>query len=565
MNNPILDQKTLDLILTNKTARLDLVTKSHKAFFATYFPHYLEYPSADIHHELFDITQDPGNKFAIILTFRGSGKSTIVSLSYALWAILGFQQKHFVVLVTKTQDQAKKLIDAIKREFETNKLLQNDFGKVHEESSPWNSTALTFANQTAQITAISIDQAMRGMRFQNFRPDLIILDDIEDSASVRTVASRDRLEEWLEKDLLPAGDVNTRTILVGNNLHPDSLPSRLINKVQAGQFDARVVKCPLVDENGNCAWLGKFPTKEKLNEFRNSFPSDRTWRQEFLLQPVLSDEQVVEEKHIQFYDKIKTNRGGYDHAAIGIDLACSTSPKADKTAMVSARVVGCGDKMKIYILPSIVNSRLEIHNSLNECLLLMKRIDPNGHDGKRDVRVYVESVGFQKTFVQQLMSRNVRRVEEFYPNSMGDKRERLFVASDLIKSGQVLFPRVGAEELIQQLIYFGIERYDDLVDAFTTLVAKAIENNPKHRTFGVAVGNMNEIMTAEQLRQERESQRLEQEVHMQAWDYQIYLNELHKQGKVPDLHTSPNLNHDDEIEDDVGDYKEVDSAETNDE
>ena len=73
---------------------------------------------------------------------------------------------------------------------------------------------------------------------------------------------------------------------------------------------------------------------------------------------------------------------------------------------------------------------------------------------------------------------------------------------------------------------------------------------------------MNEIMTAEQLRQERESQRLEQEVHMQAWDYQIYLNELHKQGKVPDLHTPPNLNHNDGVEDDVGDYEEEEPTET---
>lgn len=525
----------MNLILNNKAARLALVSKSHRAFFATYFPHYVTYPCADIHQALFDITEDPNNKFAVILTFRGSGKSTIVSLSYALWAILGCQHRHLVVLVAKTQEQAKKLLDAIKRELETNKLLQNDFGKIHEESTPWNSTALTFNDQNAQITAISIDQAMRGMRFQNFRPDLIILDDIEDSASVRTLASRDRLQEWLEKDLLPAGDIGTRTLLVGNNLHPDSLPNRIIDRVQSGQFDAKIIKCPLVDDQGVCAWPGKFPTKQSLDDYRKTFPSDRTWMQELLLQPVLSDEQIVEEKHIQYYDAIPSDPMGYCYAAIGIDLACSLGARADKTAMVTARVVGCGDQMKIHILSVITNERMEINESLNRCLSIMGRIDPDGRDGKSAVRVFVESVAFQKTFVQQLASRGVKRVEEFFPNSVGDKRERLFVTADLIKSGQVLFPRAGAEDLIHQLIYFGVERYDDLTDALTTLVAKAIEHNPKHRDFGVLSGNLRKIYLPGEREKEAESERYNADIWDGAVDYFADLQELHMRGEVPDL------------------------------
>src|SRR5690242_2388446 len=105
MSNQFLDQKTMNLILSNKAARLMLVNKSHRNFFATYFPHYLTYPCADIHQRLFDLTEDANNKFAVGQTFRGSGKSTIVSLSYALWAVLGCQQKHLVVLVAKTQEQ----------------------------------------------------------------------------------------------------------------------------------------------------------------------------------------------------------------------------------------------------------------------------------------------------------------------------------------------------------------------------------------------------------------------------------------------------------------------------
>lgn len=522
----------MKLILNSKKARLDLTSKSHRAFFATYFSGYLKYPCADLHNDLLNVTEDQSNTFAIIMTFRGSGKSTYISLSYALWSILGCQQKHFVVLVAKTQEQAKRLLDTIKREVETNELLRGDFGGVNEEATPWNSTALTFPKYNAQITAISIDQAMRGMRFSNYRPDVIILDDIEDAASVRTVESRDRLAEWFDKDLLPAGDVGTRVILVGNNLHPDSLPNRIIDRVQNGQFNARVIKCPLVNERGECAWPGKFPTKESLETFRKSFTSERTWRQEFLLQPVLSEEAIIEERQIQYYDKFPDDEDSV-YVAIGIDLACSTAKTADKTAMVCARVYGKGEDMRIFLLPSTVNERLEIHGSLKRCADLARRINLSGNDGRGSVRVFAESVGFQKTFAQQLKSSGWRKVEEFNPSQYGDKRERLYVAADLVKSGQILFPRHGLEELIGQIIAFGVERYDDLVDAFTTLILKAIENNPKNSTIGIYVGDLTRIYTPEEIKIMQDNDRRWHRTQMEGAEYQMYLHEIHARGEVP--------------------------------
>lgn len=520
------------LILSNKKARLDLTSKSHRAFFATYFSNYLKHPCSDLHHDLLNVTEDQSNTFAIIMTFRGSGKSTYISLSYALWSILGHQQKHFVVLVAKTQEQARRLLDTIKREVETNDLLRGDFGGVDEEATPWNSTALTFPKYNAQITAISIDQAMRGMRFSNYRPDVIILDDIEDAASVRTIESRDRLAEWFDKDLLPAGDVGTRVILVGNNLHPDSLPNRIIDRVQNGQFEARVIKCPLVNERGECAWPGKFPTKESLDVFRKSFTSERTWRQEFLLQPVLSEEAIIEERQIQYYDDLPEDEDRV-YVAIGIDLACSTAKTADKTAMVCARVYGKGEEMRIFLLPYVANERLEIHGSLKRCADLARRISLGGNDGRGSVRVFAESVGFQKTFAQQLKSGGWRRVEEFNPSQYGDKRERLYIAADLVKSGQVQFPKHGLEELVGQIISFGVERYDDLVDAFTTLILRAIENNPKNSSIGFYAGNLDRIYSLEEIKVIEDNDRRLRRKQSEGADYQVYLHNIHARGEVP--------------------------------
>ena len=41
----------------------------------------------------------------------------------------------------------------------------------------------------------------------------------------------------------------------------------------------------------------------------------------------------------------------------------------------------------------------------------------------------------------------------------------------------MLFPRHGAEELISQLTGFGIEKHDDLADAFSILMLKIMEED----------------------------------------------------------------------------------------
>ena len=44
-----------------------------------------------------------------------------------------------------------------------------------------------------------------------------------------------------------------------------------------------------------------------------------------------------------------------------------------------------------------------------------------------------------------------------------------------MQQGRILFPLHGAERLIEQIIGFGVEKHDDLVDAFTLLVLQLLQ------------------------------------------------------------------------------------------
>ena len=66
---------------------------------------------------------------------------------------------------------------------------------------------------------------------------------------------------------------------------------------------------------------------------------------------------------------------------------------------------------------------------------------------------------------------------EFLKLKSRDKRTRLAALSNTFFMGQILFPEKGAksDKLIEQILGFGQERHDDLVDAFTCAVHIALE------------------------------------------------------------------------------------------
>ncbi len=181
---------------------------------------------------MFNLTEDKKVKNLYIVAFRGSGKSTIITTSYPIWAILGKQQKKFVLILCQTRNQAKQHMINLKRELESNQLLKNDLGPFQEESDEWGSSSLVFSNMNARISVASTEQSIRGLRHGAHRPDLIIGDDVEDMASAKTKEGRQKTYDWLKGEVIPTGDRNTKLVIVGNLLHEDSLLMHLKRDIE---------------------------------------------------------------------------------------------------------------------------------------------------------------------------------------------------------------------------------------------------------------------------------------------------------------------------------------------
>lgn len=460
-----------DAIAKDPVVRRAVTRESHAMFFSVYLHHYIKYPMAEFQKDILRLTEDRTNKLACIVAFRGSAKSTLVTLSYSLWSILGMQQKKFVVVICQNQSQAKQHMANIKRELEQNTLLKSDLGPFQEETGAgeWAMTSLVFKESGARITVASIDQSIRGIRNREHRPDLLILDDIEDMGSTRTLEGRNKTFDWFTREIIPLGDIDTRIILVGNLLHEDSLMMRLKKKVEMQELAATYHWFPLIDEMDTCLWPDKFDNSEKIQTLRQSVGSEFAWQQEYLLKIVSDSARVVWPEWIHYYDQLPIYAHLHCMTAYGVDLAIAQNERADCTAIVRADLYVEENKEKrIYIFPNPFNGKV----TFPQTLAMLKAI---AQPSSQRHQLFVEDVGYQQAMIQQLAVEGIR-AESASPRGM-DKRSRLALLSDVIQSGRVVFPRHGCEALIAQLIGFGVEHHDDLADAFVIAVSKLLSSS----------------------------------------------------------------------------------------
>lgn len=463
-----MEDKNLDfeLLKNQRSVRMHLAERSHYYFFHLYMSEYVKHPTASFHRELYSITEDESIKHAVIVAFRGSGKSTIITQSYPMWAILGIQKKRFVVILSQTQSQARNHLLNIKREFENNELLRKDYGPMEEEADEWGATALILPKFNARIVAASTEQAIRGVRHGAYRPDLIIADDVEDMNSVKTQDGRNKTYEWFTGDILPLGDEDTKIITIGNLLHEDSLLMRLYASIQKESMSGIFKRFPLIDENGCCLWPGKYPDKDSLLVKEKQLGNPRAWQREYLLNIVPDEGQVIDPKWINYYDDgalpdKNEESSEYINTFIGVDLAISESTSADYTAIVVVHAYGEAKRdRRYYIDRHFVNRRITF---LNTCDLINSYSRLFAEEYRP--QVLIENVSYQQAAVEVLNSQGLD-VEGL--GVRGDKRSRLTTASMLFEKGQVFFPKDGStKQIISQLLHFGTEKHDDLVDALT--------------------------------------------------------------------------------------------------
>ncbi|QBH95984.1 hypothetical protein EKN56_05955 [Limnobaculum zhutongyuii] len=205
------------------------------AFFVqTYFPHYIRHDSqSELHRYLFkrlpQIVASAKGESDAIAAPRGEAKSTLVSQLFTLWNII-IGSKHYPVIIMDSIDQAYPMLEAIKAELEFNPRLKLDYPDICGQGRVWQMGTVVTRNNI-KVTVAGSGKKLRGLRHGPYRPDLVILDDIENDELVRNPDQRDKLQNWLTKTVMPLGEAGGKTdiVYIGTILHYDSVLSRTLN------------------------------------------------------------------------------------------------------------------------------------------------------------------------------------------------------------------------------------------------------------------------------------------------------------------------------------------------
>lgn len=203
-------------------------------------------PIAEVHETLWSDIQesiigDGPNQLGRICP-RGTGKSAFGDSSPTIWAHC-YGYKKYTLICSDIGSTAEKFIKDIKNVFLENKYIEKAFGRLLDDRNKkyiCNSTQLELTNKTF-IEAISSSSPMRGRKYDNCRPDLIILDDYQSEDDCRTDEAREK--KWkrysddvkyaVQREVKRNGKVikkGTTIIALGTLQHKECFYSRLIKQ-----------------------------------------------------------------------------------------------------------------------------------------------------------------------------------------------------------------------------------------------------------------------------------------------------------------------------------------------
>lgn len=439
--------------------------------------------SPDFHTEMWDLCCSE-NRFVAIAAPRGHAKSTAVTLGYGLATLL-FRERKFMLLVSDTEAQASLFLGNIKNALQSNDALielfglkKNLAGQVAFVKDSETDIVVEFDDgHRFRIIAKGAEQKLRGLLWNNSRPDIIIGDDMENDELVMNKERRAKFEKWFKNALLPCRSDRGIVRIVGTVLHMDSMLEKLMPK----PYDKKTVTQPLKQWNTRREmWKSVkyrahtddykillWPQKKSADEFKmlreEAFKSGTQdgYSQEYLNIPI--DESSTYFRKADFLPLREDDFKSPVRYYVTADLAISDKETAD----YSVFVVGAVDENKRIQVRNVIRERMDGREIVDTLLMLQKVYQPEA--------VGIEEMQVSKAigpFLREEMLRNNNYLS-LYPLKHGgkDKITRSRSIQARMRAQGCKFDKSSDWYPIfeDECMRFPRDKHDDQVDAFAYL------------------------------------------------------------------------------------------------
>jgi len=442
--------------------RIERARRDYAFFVETYFSDLASCRCAQFHIDAANYLLLHPNTRAVFEWARGHAKSTHLGVFIPLWLKIQHPRTiNTVIVVSKSQEAATKLLSDLQEQLQFNDLYIHDFGPQIKQGN-WAAGRFITADDVS-FTAYGRQQTPRGLKHKGNRPDYIVIDDIDDDEMVRNPRRVSETVEWCLTALLGTMAMGRgRFVAVGNRIAKNSVLTAL-----ADRPDTYHTVVNAIDRWGNPSWRENY-TLDEIRSLRE-YMGERNFQKEYMNNPIIEG-AVFSAKNIRYGKMLPLQQ--YRQLICYTDPSFKNSTTADykATALVGKTSDGYFHVLRMFADQTSISNMIGWHYEIRSWI-----------DGRVPVMYYMEA-----NFIQDLFLDEFRKAGEIIGQhipiigdrrSKGDKFARIENMQPLFERNLILFNEQfrdsqGFRVLEEQLLMFerGSRIHDDAPDALESAV-----------------------------------------------------------------------------------------------
>lgn len=418
------------------------------------------------------VWSDKDKRQGLLMSFRNSGKSTIVGL-FCAWALYQDSATRILVLAAD-YSLAKKMVRNVKRIIEQHPLTQ---GMKPAKIDQWAADQFTI-NRDMEFRDPSMLAKGLQANITGLRADLIICDDVEVPKNCDTSLKREDMREKLQEldyILTPNGmQLYIGTPHTYYTIYQTEFDE---NKKEVEPFllNFEKLKIPILNKKGDSAWPERF-TKEKIASIR-ARSGESKFQSQMMLEPVNLGDSVLDPSLLNRYNEEinVTYSQNKEVLKIGEKKMISASCWWDPSFALEGKngdnsVIACvfTDEEGQYWLHDIEYIKVKNGNiAVNQCEKVARFLEKNCLSM---IRVEANGIGkFLPSILRQTLQDNKQKIAVMEMFSKDKKEKRILEAFDVLLAARALnvHAKVWQTQFIMEMREWSYEgnQNDDGLDA----------------------------------------------------------------------------------------------------
>lgn len=308
--------------------------ENNSLFFIQFFlGQHLTRPVPEFHLQIFDfMVSSDVSKLACAIP-RGHAKTTLAKLAI-VWYLL-FSNYRFIVYVSNTADVAQAALRDIWGFIKSDNF-KAVFGDVEVEIDRGGEGLYIFklempdgTKKRCILRALGSNQQVRGLNIDNERPEIGVVDDLEDDDNTATPKLQYKLKKWVYGPFFKCFNRWKRKIIwLGNMLSNESL---LKHHCDSPDWHSMLFGC--IKADGEPLWPDLWPMpaiKADYKEYQEAGQIAK-WFAEMMNQPIPEGGGIIKSEDINYKHSVAP--GDCEHVFMTIDPAISKQSWSDNTGI----------------------------------------------------------------------------------------------------------------------------------------------------------------------------------------------------------------------------------------